>query len=300
MARTIKEIYNQMVVEKENYIELKKLQPNISNFQSLLDDLTSTTPVAIWRMLFYIFAVAIHLFEVVLDLWWEDIMEQKRTLATGTKEWYADKILNFQYGYNIVWNGNQFEYEVEIPDAKIVKYVSITDANSRLTVKVAKDSSGEPEKLNSNEITSLQAYLDNIAFLGIKMTVLSLDPDLLDLGINVYVDGLILNSDGEDINGNTPIEDAIKRYLSELDFDGTLKLISLIDAVQGVQGVTNVVVSLCQLVTILGSFDILQEIGQQRQSYAGYIKLESLNINYIIKDADIGQADINTGGGLPQ
>lgn len=280
MARTIEKIYNQMLSEKENFSELKKLQPNISSFQSFLTDLTARTLMPIWRMLFYIFAVAINLFESVLDLWWDNILAKKKEFATGTVDWFVDKILNFQYGYPIIWNDNQFQYPNIDENAKIVKYVSIVQTNNIVTAKVAKDNSGVPEKLTSDEVTSLQAYLNQIAFLGIWLNVLSIDTDLLDLEISIFVNGTQLNTQGEDIDGNLVVQDAINNYLATLNFQGTFLVLSLIDAIQKVTGVTNVVVNSCELVTALKTTDVLLENGQQVQSYAGYIKANNLIINY--------------------
>ena len=156
MARTIEEIYNQMLTEKENFSELKKLQPNVGTFQTFLTDLTSNTLMPIWRLIFFVFAVAIHTFEVVLDLWWEGLLEERGTFATGTIDWYMDKILNFQYGYPVVWNGNQFEYTTVDEDAKIVKYVSIVQTGNVVTAKVAKDNAGLPEALTTAEVTAIK------------------------------------------------------------------------------------------------------------------------------------------------
>ena len=280
MARTIEEIYNQMLTEKENFSELKKLQPNVGTFQTFLTDLTSNTLMPIWRLIFFVFAVAIHTFEVVLDLWWEGLLEERGTFATGTIDWYMDKILNFQYGYPVVWNGNQFEYTTVDEDAKIVKYVSIVQTGNVVTAKVAKDNAGLPEALTTAEVTALQGYLNEIAFLGVYINVLSLDADLLDLDVTVFVDGMQLRTDGTDINNNKPVKDAINKYLAELDFNGTFRIISLIDAIQAVDGVTNVVIDSCILNTALNNVDVLNALGQQVQSYAGYIKTNNLNINY--------------------
>ena len=41
MARTISEIYNAIISEKQNQTELTALQPAIDNSQTLLEDLTS-------------------------------------------------------------------------------------------------------------------------------------------------------------------------------------------------------------------------------------------------------------------
>ncbi len=282
MARTIEEIYNQLIYEKENFDTLKQLQPNYSKFQTFLQDLTSSTKVARWRLILFVVAVAIHLHEVVCDLWWEDVENKRLSFPAGTREWYADKILNFQFGYDIEWNGNQFYYKAEDENAKIVKYVSLVEKPNLIIAKVAKDNNGQPEPLTESERNALQSYLDTIGFLGIKVNVLSPEPDTIDLGITVIVDGFILDTNGQDKDGNYPVVNAINKYLAELDFGGVFRIIDLVDAIQQVNGVKNVVVYQAVLNTVIGSIDVKSKINEQVESYAGYIKTNVLNIQYLV------------------
>ena len=53
MARTIGEIYDLLVAEKNNQPTLAALQPAIDDEQTLLSDLTSASKVAIWRLWLY-------------------------------------------------------------------------------------------------------------------------------------------------------------------------------------------------------------------------------------------------------
>ena len=64
LARTILEIYDSIIAEKQNMASLNALQPSIDSSQDLLNDLTSSSKVAVWRLWAFITAVAINVFEV--------------------------------------------------------------------------------------------------------------------------------------------------------------------------------------------------------------------------------------------
>ena len=67
MARTILEILDDIITEKETHAELDNLQPKPDNSQTFLDDLTTTSKVAIWRLWAFTTAVAIFAHEKIFD-----------------------------------------------------------------------------------------------------------------------------------------------------------------------------------------------------------------------------------------
>ena len=67
-ARTLNEIYAEIINEKQNYTELNALQPNINSLQTLLAELQTTSKVGIWRLWAYITALAIWTHEKLIDV----------------------------------------------------------------------------------------------------------------------------------------------------------------------------------------------------------------------------------------
>ncbi len=84
MARTVKEIYNEMVLEKQSMSTLNGLHPGIDNAQTLLTDLTTQSKVTIWRLLFFVTAVGIWIHEKLFDKHKEEIEIRANELITGT------------------------------------------------------------------------------------------------------------------------------------------------------------------------------------------------------------------------
>jgi hypothetical protein len=279
MARTITDIYDELITEKENNAQLLALQPSTDSSQNLLRDLTSTSKVAIWRLIFFVVAVGIWTFEKILDLHTAEIVEIQESLVTGTDQWYAEQAKVFQLGDTLTWNGVQYVYEVEDEDLQIVEYSSAITENGILRIKVAKDDgSGQPEKLSASELTSFEGYIDNIIFSGTLNSIISTDPDLLKIAANIVYDPLVLASDGSDVNDSAsfPVEDAINNYLYNLDFNGILRIIDLIDAIQLVEGVVNVIVTTLEAKPDGGTYaDILSTTRQEYTSTAGYMNVDN-------------------------
>ena len=79
--RTIDEILNEMIAEKERHPEL--------------DRLTNKSSVSIWRLMLYIVAVIANTVEKLFDLHKSEIEELIKQLVPGRAEWYARKALDF-------------------------------------------------------------------------------------------------------------------------------------------------------------------------------------------------------------
>jgi len=292
-ARTISQIYDALIAEKQANTELNALQPNIDDSQTLLQDLTSTSKVAIWRLTYFVVAVGIWFFENILANHTVAIEAKRLELVTGTDRWYAEQSKLFQLGDTPVWDGNQYNYAVEDTDKQIISFSAAITEGQILIIKVAKDDgSGFPEKLTTSELTSFTTYINDYKlFSGTLSTIISDDPDDLKVEANVTYDPLILNSNGSLISDPTsyPVEDAINAYIAELDFNGVLRVTSLIDAIQSATGVKNSVK--CTLVEARKNGastynDILATSLQEYNTYAGYLLIDSSftlrdNLTYI-------------------
>lgn len=288
MARTIGEIYDALITEKQNYAELQQLQPNIDDNQSLLDDLTSSSKVAIWRLLFFVIAVGIHIHELLFDTHEQEVIDIRNLTPTNTTRWLADQSKKFQYGDALSYNetNGKYEYNVINSSNKIVKLASVTEFGNNVLIKVAKlDGNGLPEPLTTAEKSAFDGYVNIIRAAGQQIEIRSDIADRLRLNLNVYYDPLVLNPDGTLISDPSinPVEEAISSYVEKgIPFDGIYRTGDLEQAIAAAEGVRD-----SQIQSDTYQFGILSnpyvEIVDNVTPFAGYLRLDTAGstINYI-------------------
>ena len=289
MSRTIQEIYDAIVDEKESFSSLDTLVPNPDSSQTFLQDLTSTSKVAIWRLIFWVCAVAIWILENLFDTHTAEIDARKAELIPGTLRWYVEESKIYQDGDELIFNTSTKKYEyAELDlDARIIEQASANEANGEVVITVAKDDgTGSLEKLTSAEKTRFESYIAEIKFAGVATRVISDDPDLLKIAYNIYVDGTVIYVDesnpSDPLNGSLisdsstyPVVDAIDDYIATLDFKGTMRVADLTDAIQAATGVRNVVATTVEAKYAAFAYtDILALANQSYQSNAGYLDID--------------------------
>jgi len=279
MARTIIQIYDEMIAEKQLNATLTGLQPNIESGQNLLTDLTSASKVAIWRLIFFTVAVAIWTHEQIFDLHKLEIEKRASELITGTLRWYSEQALAFQYGDILVWNNNllKYEYSSGSTGQKIIARAStieVVGANNQIRIKIAKlNTAGKLVPLSGTEQNSFTAYINRVKFAGVNLAITNINPDQLKLSIRVYYNPLILTSTGELIStsGVFPVENAINTYIANLPFDGVFNINAMIDKIQSADGVIDPFVISCDAQT--GSTPYIP-ITQNYTANAGYLEID--------------------------
>ncbi|MDW8347090.1 MAG: hypothetical protein RML94_09060 [Bacteroidia bacterium] len=174
--RTLDEIYEELVLYKSTFPELAGLS-NPSN-------------TAIWKLWLRIVAFAVWTMENFFDLHKREVDETIRKYKIGTPKWYVEMTKLFQYGYTLP--PESVYYNVIDESARIIKQCSAkVDMDGVLTIKVAKEASGNLVPLNSAEKTALEAYLDRIQFAGVRLKVATFPADTLRLTATVYYNGEI-------------------------------------------------------------------------------------------------------------
>jgi hypothetical protein len=273
MARTISEIYDSIIIEKQTMSELNALQPAIDSSQTLLDDLTSSSKVAVWRLWAFIAAVAIHTFEVILDLHTSAIEERATQVPTGTSIWYHEQSLLFQFGDVLTWNGLQYVYDPITPANRIVSLASVVNQGFQVRIKAAKLVAGLAAPLSVAELSAFQGYWDAKRFAGSALLITSTAGDDLKTDYFIKYDALILAPDGSLLSNPSifPVEDAIESYIQNLSFDGVLSLMQMTDAIQAVSGVIDVTLNEAQ-----AKFGLLPytSINKEYLPDAGYLVLD--------------------------
>jgi hypothetical protein len=288
-ARTLSEIYKQIIDEKATYSELNALQPNINSFQSLLTQLTTTSKVAVWRLLAYLIALAIWTHEKLIDVQTAELEQRAADVIPGTLRWYRNMAKEWQPGDALVWTGvlTRYEYQPVNEANQLVKYSAAIESNNQVTLKVAKESSGLAAPLTSAELSQFTAYITLRKYAGTNVAIISTAADDVNITGTVFIDPLVLDTTGESLSlpGTFPVEDAINEFLKDLgtvNFNGKLRAIDLVDVIQNVQGVNNfVLVDLEARYGVIPYIDVLALTGQEYQSNAGHLVIDTLTLTYV-------------------
>lgn len=284
MARTIEEIYDEMIAEKESKATLSGLLPvgAGSSFQDLLNDITSLSKVANWRLWIYIHAFGTFVLETLFDRFKADVEILKAQAVYGTETWWIEQMFVFQFGDPLVILDVEgvavLGYDPVNTTNQIIKAAAITSLGGVSTIKVAKESGGDLVALDTAEISALIGYVDKIQPAGVKVNVISLNADLIKTFAEIYYSALFVES--EII---TNVEAAIEGYFTAIDFGGVMNINRLIDAVQAVEGVNDIKITDIQAKPVGGSYAV---IDREYQTSSGYIKTDpafplSTSLTYI-------------------
>lgn len=285
MARSTQYFYDLLISEKQQFSSLNGLTPISDSNQQLLNDLSSINKVAIWRLFYWIFAYGLHIIDTLMDYHKSEIETIMNSKVPGTIQWLHHEIFKFQYGYNLTWIDNKYQYTQYDANAQIIKYCSVSQVGNQLRIKVAKDVNGMPSPLNINEYNALINYVEQIKFAGTNSVITSTQPDKLKLQATIKYNPQVLNNNGELLGNPTikPVENAINSYLKSLTFDGKVVKNTLIDYIQKADGVVDVI--LIDLSATYGNL-LYHQIDDEYQTDAGYIIIDTQNplnqsINYV-------------------
>ena len=277
MARSIQDIQQLIYAQKAK--------------EPALENLNSTSKVAIWRLWVYIISVAIWSLEKLFDLHRTDINKRLTELKPHTARWYRSKALAFQYGFSLSLESdkynNQWLTEEQIEASKIIKYSAVVESKNegRLIVKIAGEQGDTLQPITDVQRKSFEAYLQEIKDAGVRLSVVNYQPDVLHLQMKIVYDPLVLDSNGQSITKATkPVEETIKSYLKRLPFNGELVLAHLIDALQQAEGVKipHLVLAQSKNITSSGEYGAFETIEISKIPTAGYFTIDNYNdITYI-------------------
>jgi hypothetical protein len=276
MSRTIQQIYDEIITEKETFSSLNALVPNPDTAQTFLTNLTSSSKVAFWRLMFWVMAVAIWSHEQIFDLHLAEVEARGDELITGTKRWYRDQVLKFQYGDALIWDSTnlKYGYAVGSTGTKIVSNASVLEVGAQLRIKIAKDDgAGGLEPLDVTEETAFTTYINKIKFAGTNISITNINADFLKIVLNIDYDPLTLSSTGELIAtpGTFPVIDAVNGYITGLPFDGVFNLTKFIDNIQSATGVVDAYLTSSQAKSGAGTY---APTGQNYTANAGYLQID--------------------------
>lgn len=239
MPRTIKEIQNEILFNKQN--------------EPALNSLDSNSKVAVWRLWVYLVAVAIYKLETIFDYHKKEVNFYLSEFKSHTLRWYRNKALAFQYGFDLVEESDEFKNEgfteEEIEASKIIKYSAVTEAEkeSRLIVKIATEKDNVLNPVSVSQFNSFTQYMNEIKDAGVKITIINYLPDRLKLNLTIVRDKLVLNESGLNIlDGNFPVNDTINNFLKRLPFNGELSLQKLEAEILAIEGVEDLSLNIAE------------------------------------------------------
>lgn len=229
MSRTLTEIYNEAVETRNKYLELTEL--------------TNDSKMSIINAFTWVTAAAIYSFETLLDVFTTDIAKTFTQRINGTSAYYANAMLKWQYGDDLIINdeGTAFHYATEDTTKRLITHVSYQEyyneefKDNILILKVASGEGRSLSQLSDEELIAARAYLNQIKFAGVKCYVVSRRGDVLVPRLTVYYDGAITK---EELYDN--IDTALIDFIVNMKFDSLVYSQKIIDAIQKVEHVTDV------------------------------------------------------------
>lgn len=279
MARTIETIQQEM---------LTNLRSNDN-----LAGLNSPSKFAIFRLFTYTVAVSIWALEKMFDIHTAEINEVLLKQKSGRKPWYRTMALQFQFGFALIADTDYFNntgIEQEVIDAsKIIKYAAVVEADdsSRVILKIAGETGDTLSPITAEQLEAFTEYIQDIRWAGVTVDVINYLPDRLFLNIQIKRDALVLDSTGISIlNGNNPVNDALKEFMKQLPFDGELKLSALVDKLQVIPGILDCTVLSAQsswIDPLISGYGVPQPIFIAKTPVSGYFEIVNFdNISYVV------------------
>lgn len=255
--------------------------------------LTSTSKVAVWRLVVYIVAVAIWTLEKLFDIHKAEVQELIANLRPGRPLWYRNKALDFQYGFALLPDSDLFDNagatQEQIDASKIIKFSAVTEAEteSRVIIKIATEEGGKLAPIAIDRQAVFEAYIAEIKYAGVAVTVINFLPDILKLQIRIFRDPLLIDENGTDrLSGGKPVETALLEYMRELPFNGELVIQDLANKLEAVSGVEIVQVDSIETKWIeveSGGYGPFQPIDVRKIPVSGYLEIENFdNISYVV------------------
>lgn len=266
MARTIEQIKASMT---EVFMHNETLA-TIYGFELGADFYATFSKVSIESLLLYIVAASIWTLEKLFDTHTAEVTDYIATMKPHTLRWYVDKAKAFMYGQplpELIAGSDLYDTtgmtDEDIAAARIITFAACTESNATLYMKVAK---AGPTPLKPEEKAAFEAYLREVKDAGVRIDVTSQEGDHLTMDMTIYYNPLLMNGSGESKNAQTAgmklVEEAIKKYIENIPFNGEFRKNELEDAIQQVEGVVMVE---------FGSFEH-SETGSNPETVVAYCK----------------------------
>ncbi len=250
--------------------------------------LTSNSKVAIWRLWCFVVAVCIWTQENLYDIFKSDVNTIISSQKPHNATWYASKARAFQFGYNLPNTDTDIYDNTGLTDdqiaaSKIVNFVAVKEEGKKLRIKVATLVDDELAPLTNEQLTALIAYFQQIKDAGVFLNITTGAADGLKLTADVYYNALVLNDNGNRLDGTepSPVQNAINNYLKNIAFNGQFALQNLIDVLQVIDGVKFINITLLQAQYGLLPYTGFAVYYDPDAGYLRFINDNDLKLNFI-------------------
>lgn len=229
MSRTIKQIYEQAVAERDRRLELREFG--------------SDSKLSILNGILWVAAAVIYSFEVLLDTFALDISEVINNRISGTPAYYVRSLLQYQKGDELLVrdDGLAFGYaSVDeskrlVTQATYAENLSDDNLDAKLILKVATGQKGHLEAVGPQDLVLLNAYIARLKFAGTRVEVTSRKGDVLIPRITVFYDGAVRESEVLDA-----VESQLEQYMCSMNFDAAVYVSKVVAAIRAAEHVTDV------------------------------------------------------------
>ncbi len=273
--RTIEQVQAQIISVINTIPELSEIAVNNSKR-------------AIWQLFVYVQSVAIVTLEQIIDLFRTEIETQIANGTPATPLWITDRVKKFQYSST---NPQVIQLTNLVPaypsvdsNLQIITRVGVTTTlSNNVLIKVAKQE--PPTALSSDELASLQSYINTIGIAGISYICSSKNADQIYIDADIYYDGQYSSV----IQGTTIAK--IQTLLSSLAFNGLLKVSDIELAIRQIVGVSDVVLN---NVSVRTDTQTISEGAKLVQNNTIISRLYPTQAGYIIDEQTFGSTLANS------
>ena len=273
MSRTIKDIYDEAVKERNKRLELAEF--------------SNDSKLSVMNGITWAFAAVIYSFETLLDVFTLDISTAINSRMIGTPLFYVNALLQYQKGDELTVreDGLAFGYN-EIDETKrIISQVSYSESSNdvnldnKLILKVAQGEKGHLSPVSGDDLVLITSYLNKIKFAGTRIEVTSSEGDILIPRLSVYYDGAVRETEIYDL-----IEEKLNDYMMNIDFDSSTYVSKIIEAIKKAEHVTDVYIdegANPEQGIFIASYDAdgnlmpLIKTGRMTHTVSGYLKESS-------------------------
>lgn len=229
MARSINEIYKEIVAEKDKRLELSEYK--------------SDSKVSVINGIAWFVSAAIYSFETIMDTFIVDINDIIKDRINGTPSYYINAALKYQHGdkLKIKDDGLGFGYEKTDETKRIITQASYQESSNpqsldtKLILKVATGTNGKLSPLTEDQLTQVTAYINQIKFAGTYIEVVSRKGDIIIPRLTVFYDGSVMEE-----TMRSALDDALNKFIMETKFNSAIYVSSIVSCLMAVEHVTDV------------------------------------------------------------
>jgi hypothetical protein len=270
-------------MSKQEEILQKMLEQKESSQE--LSTANSTSKVGLLRQILYIVSFAIASLYELFEIHKKEVAEISEDKEPHQENWYEQKAFDYQFGHVLISDTDNYNNtaltDQEIETSKVIKYAVAVEEKDKSTLYI-KIADKDKQPLSEVQQTAFESYINDVADMGVHISVVNKVADSLKLELDVYYDQAVLSSEGlllKDTNVS-PVVNAVNLYLDNLDFNEQYINMLLVDQLQQTTGV-----KIAEVTAAYYKYDVLswQSIKGRYVPKSGHLKItaEDLIVNYI-------------------